>query len=79
VCSSDLEYVLVEDRSDLLAVLNVRVPHRPRMVGLTTRLDWLPTAFQSEVISLLRTTSRERGHRASGADNVGLPGPERQA
>jgi LysR family transcriptional regulator, regulator for genes of the gallate degradation pathway len=73
------EYVLVEDRSDLLAVLNVRVPHRPRMVGLTTRLDWLPTAFQSEVISLLRTTSRERGHRASGADNVGLPGPERQA
>jgi LysR family transcriptional regulator of gallate degradation len=52
------EYVLVEEQSDRLAVLDVRVPHRKRMVGLTTRLDWFPTALHADFMALLRDTAR---------------------
>jgi DNA-binding transcriptional LysR family regulator len=48
------EYAMVQGRSDRLAVLDIRVPHRPRSVGLTTRADWLPTAFQADLLALLR-------------------------
>lgn len=54
------EYVLVEEQSDRLAVLDIRVPHRQRMVGLTTRLDWFPTALHADFTALLRETARLR-------------------
>jgi LysR family transcriptional regulator of gallate degradation len=53
-------YVLVEDRSDLLAALDIDVPHRSRRVGLTTRIDWLPTAFAADFLAILRQTAREQ-------------------
>ncbi|RKE67492.1 DNA-binding transcriptional LysR family regulator [Pseudorhodoplanes sinuspersici] len=50
------EYIDIDDRSDL-AALNLRVPHAPRIVGLTTRLDWLPTSFQSDFLTVMRKQS----------------------
>ena len=54
------EYVVVDDRSDILAVLDIRVPHPTRRVGLTARRDWLPTGFQAAFLDLVRTACRRR-------------------
>jgi LysR family transcriptional regulator of gallate degradation len=53
------EYIAFDDQSDLLAVLDMEVAHPPRMVGLTTRADWLPTSFQSEFLALMRRISSD--------------------
>jgi DNA-binding transcriptional LysR family regulator len=61
-------YALVEDQSGSLAVLDVEVPHDRRMVGISSRLDWLPTTHQLEFVSLLRETSKRLdGMHAKGA------------
>jgi hypothetical protein len=43
--------------SDRLAVLNRQVPHLARIVGLTTRRDWVPTPLQSELLAELRSVA----------------------
>ena len=53
------QYIAFDDHSNLLAVLNMEVAHAVRMVGLTTRADWLPTAFQSEFLALMRRISSD--------------------
>ncbi|HVA13379.1 MAG TPA: LysR family transcriptional regulator [Stellaceae bacterium] len=42
------------DRANHLAILDIRVPHTRRTVGLTMRSDWLPTEFQDDFLKLLR-------------------------
>ena len=56
-------YVFGEDRSAQLKILDVAVPHVRRMVGLTTRRDWLPTALHAAFVDRLREVSKL--HRAS--------------
>jgi len=51
------EYIVIGDRSDLVATLDIHVAHATRTVGLTSRLDWLPTGFQSDFLSVMRTKS----------------------
>jgi LysR family transcriptional regulator, regulator for genes of the gallate degradation pathway len=51
------QYIAFDDLSNGLAVLNMEIAHPLRMVGLTTRTDWLPTAFQSEFVGLMRELS----------------------
>lgn len=46
-----------EDRANGLAILDIRVPHARRTVGLTTRSDWLPTEFQAAFIARLRAAA----------------------
>ncbi|NVO13542.1 MAG: LysR family transcriptional regulator [Rhodoplanes sp.] len=46
--------VVADDRPDRLAVLDLAIPHPPRIVGLTTRADWLPTAVQADFVNRLR-------------------------
>ncbi|MCK9914012.1 LysR family transcriptional regulator [Microbacteriaceae bacterium K1510] len=58
-------YVFGEDRSAQLKILDVPVPHARRMVGLTTRRDWLPTALHAAFVDRLRDVSKV--HRASAA------------
>jgi DNA-binding transcriptional LysR family regulator len=53
------QYIAFDDHSNLLAALNIEVAHAVRTVGLTTRADWLPTAFQSEFLSLMRRVSSD--------------------
>lgn len=48
------EYIVIDDHSDLVATLDIRVPHATRTVGLTTRIDWLPTQLQSDFLSVMR-------------------------
>jgi len=48
------EYTVLDDHPNLIAVLDIHVPHARRIVGLTTRLDWLPTASQSDFLSVMR-------------------------
>ncbi len=43
-----------DDRANRLAILDIKVPHRLRTVGLTTRSDWLPTEFQAEFLTMVR-------------------------
>lgn len=43
----------VDDNPGTLAALDIPVPQPARRVGITTRLDWLPTAAQAELIPLL--------------------------
>lgn len=67
------EYIVIDDRSDL-AALNIRIPHAARIVGLTTRLDWLPTRFQSDFLAVMRKctvqkTSLQRRTRFSAAQS----------
>ncbi len=59
------EYTMSDGLSDLLAVLDVRVPHPLRVIGLTTRHDWLPTGFQSGFLALMRQMGRESGGTSS--------------
>jgi LysR family transcriptional regulator of gallate degradation len=47
------EYIGSDERSRWLAVLELRVPHAQRQVGLTTRRDFLPTAFQADFMARL--------------------------
>lgn len=44
---------------DDLAVLDLAVPHPRRVVGITTRTDWLPTALQAELLERLREVCRD--------------------
>ena len=48
------EYIVIDDHKDLVAALNIRIPHAARIVGLTTRLDWLPTKFQTDFLAVMR-------------------------
>ena len=57
------EYALVEDKSGLLTVLDVRVPEFQRAVGLSARRDWLPTRHQLEFVSLLREAANGAANR----------------
>jgi LysR family transcriptional regulator of gallate degradation len=50
--------------SDRLAVLDKQVPHVARVVGLTTRRDWLPTPLQAELLAELRRAAGDGGHFA---------------
>jgi LysR family transcriptional regulator of gallate degradation len=43
-----------DDRANRLAILDIKVPHTRRMVGVTTRSDWLPTEFQADFLHRLR-------------------------
>jgi DNA-binding transcriptional LysR family regulator len=58
--------VIADDRPDRLAVLDLDIPHPPRIVGLTTRADWLPTAVQADFLASLRATC---AGQAEGAGN----------
>src|SRR5579862_2913662 len=44
-----------DDHSDVLTILPIAVPHPPRLVGLTTRQDWLPTDFQADFIAMIKS------------------------
>jgi DNA-binding transcriptional LysR family regulator len=59
------EYITFDDHSNLLAVLDMEVAHPLRMVGLTTRADWLPTSFQSEFLALMRRISSDSAQLAA--------------
>jgi len=48
-----------DDHSGLLTVLDIPVPHPQRLVGLTTRRDWLPTDFHADCLALLRKTAAD--------------------
>ncbi|MDP2409791.1 MAG: LysR family transcriptional regulator [Pseudolabrys sp.] len=61
---------LAEDQPGALAVLDIRVPARRRMVGLTTRLDWFPTALHADFMALLRDAYRGAGRSASTANRM---------
>lgn len=50
-------YVLGDEKSQQLKILDVRVPHAKRMVGLTTRRDWLATALHAELVAQLRAAA----------------------
>jgi LysR family transcriptional regulator of gallate degradation len=59
-----------DDREKSLTVLNIPVPHKRRMVGLTTRSDWLATEFQADFLQRLRqpvTPPPSAGSRGRGA------------
>ena len=49
------EFVRVEIGAGTLAILDIRVPHPRRRIGIASRSNWLPTALQSEFLSLLRS------------------------
>jgi len=68
-------YVFGEDRSSQLKILDVPVPHVRRMVGLTTRRDWLPTALHADFIERLREVSQQ--HRAAAGAKTKWPGKAR--
>jgi LysR family transcriptional regulator, regulator for genes of the gallate degradation pathway len=53
-CISRLQ-VASEIRHGLLVELPFRLKSSRRKIGLTTRLNWKPTATQSEFLDLLRT------------------------
>nr|WP_284701241.1 LysR family transcriptional regulator [Rhodoplanes tepidamans] len=50
--------VASEDGPGGLASLDLPIPHPRRVVGLTTRADWLPTAVQAEFLDRLRAVSQ---------------------
>jgi DNA-binding transcriptional LysR family regulator len=45
----------------LAALSAIKVPHTPRVVGITTRADWLPTPVQSLYLSAVRDAVGMRG------------------
>lgn len=71
-------YVFGEDRSTQLKILDVPVPHVRRMVGLTTRRDWLPTALHAAFVDRLREVSQLHGPAAAPKRN-GRAGPGHRA
>lgn len=71
-------YVFGEDRSTQLKILDVPVPHVRRMVGLTTRRDWLPTALHAAFVDRLRDVSQVHGAAAASKRN-GRAGPGHRA
>jgi LysR family transcriptional regulator, regulator for genes of the gallate degradation pathway len=48
-------YVGAEDHSKMLVALDIPVPQPQRKVGLTSRRDWLPTVFQTELLKQMRS------------------------
>lgn len=48
--------VVADGRPDRLAVLDLDIPQPSRIIGLTTRADWLPTVVQADFLALLRET-----------------------
>ena len=61
-------YIAFDPHSNQLAVLSMEVAHPMRTVGLTTRADWLPTAFQSAFLGHVRSLSGgSPGSRAASA------------
>lgn len=48
-------FATLDSSSEGLAMIAFDVRHASRHVGLTTRMDWLPTLFQSEFVSELRS------------------------
>jgi LysR family transcriptional regulator, regulator for genes of the gallate degradation pathway len=56
-------YVGAEDYSKALIALDMPLPQPQRRVGLTTRRDWLPTAFQSELLNQVRSLRPPRRDR----------------
>lgn len=59
-------YILGGEQSDQLVILDVPVPHPTRMVGLTTRRDWLPTALHADVMAQLRAATLPRNGGRAG-------------
>ena len=49
----------VGDRSGLVRLHLPPVPHAPRLVGMTSRSNWLPTPFQQNFLSLLKTELKD--------------------
>jgi len=60
-------YITLDGNADTLAAVDLDVPHKTRIVGLTTRQDWLPTSLQAEFLALLGRIAANR-HRAGLTD-----------
>lgn len=50
-------YVELDGASHLRALDQISIPHKPRLVGLTYRRNWLPTPFQADVMAHLRASA----------------------
>jgi LysR family transcriptional regulator of gallate degradation len=71
------QYIGFNHHSSLLAVLDMAFAHPVRRVGLTTRADWLPTAFQSEFLALMRAISSDSVSAGKAPPAAGPDAPRR--
>jgi LysR family transcriptional regulator of gallate degradation len=70
------QYIAFDDHSNLLAALKIEVAHPVRRVGLTTRAEWLPTAFQSEFLALIRGLAADSAPVRRSGSPAGLLGEQ---
>jgi DNA-binding transcriptional LysR family regulator len=60
LCQSQVE---VEDHDQQLRILQVLDSDRPRIVGITSRRDWLATAVQAAFIDRLVANGRRQSEK----------------